>query len=191
MRHPEVYTRACEQCGRALRYQKRFCSKRCYGDAKTRDLLERLNEKIVKPADPDACWAWTGLTHEWGYGLLSRAKRNERAHRLMWEAVNGPIPDGLFVLHRCDNPPCTNPRHLFLGTLADNSADMAAKGRVGKGENHWHKAFPGRKRVRLNADIVRDIRTSTEPARVLAARWNICDQTVYNIRTRRVWAHVE
>jgi len=72
-----------------------------------------------------ACWEWEGSRFPSGYGRLKRM----RAHRAVWEAVYGPIPAGLCVLHRCDNPPCVRPDHLRLGTQADNMRDRASKGR--------------------------------------------------------------
>lgn len=92
------------------------------------------------PAHPvlgTPCWTWIGGSHaEFGYGLIRwrNAPGHEnrpllRAHRVAWEIAEGPVPDGLHVLHRCDNPPCVCPAHLFLGTDADNTADMMAKGR--------------------------------------------------------------
>lgn len=84
----------------------------------------------------DECWLWTGATYEFGYGQIKGPLVRERtgfsgmgAHRLSWEIHHGPIPSGLHVLHRCDNPRCCNPTHLFLGTAADNAADKSAKGR--------------------------------------------------------------
>lgn len=77
----------------------------------------------------DTCWLWTGVIGAHGYGVFGGKKTRGRAHRLMWERVNGPIPDGLNVCHRCDNPPCVNPAHLFLGTVKDNAQDMMRKGR--------------------------------------------------------------
>ncbi len=76
------------------------------------------------------CVIWKGAKSPSGYGRLSD---NRYAHRAAWEEANGPIPAGMFVCHHCDNPPCVNPAHLFLGTAKDNAQDMARKGRVGGG----------------------------------------------------------
>jgi hypothetical protein len=88
---------------------------------------------VVKDTDENACWAWTGATHDFGYGLLGSDSGKKggsiRAHRLSWEMHRGPIPSGMFVLHRCDNPPCCNPAHLFIGDAEDNSKDMWTKSR--------------------------------------------------------------
>lgn len=74
------------------------------------------------------CWVWTASTNPDGYGNLNHGKEN-RAHRVSWKIHNGPIPPDLQVLHRCDNPPCVRPDHLWLGTHADNMRDMGIKGR--------------------------------------------------------------
>jgi hypothetical protein len=79
--------------------------------------------------DDRGCWEWDAMRDRKGYGILMSGPKRLRAHRISYEIHFGPIPDGLFILHRCDNPPCVNPAHLFLGTLADNNRDKTAKGR--------------------------------------------------------------
>lgn len=86
----------------------------------------------VDKRGPDECWPWVAYRHGAGYGRINRgpAKAGQVfAHRVSWEIHYGSIPDGLYVLHRCDNPPCQNPAHLFVGTTADNMRDKVAKGR--------------------------------------------------------------
>lgn len=79
------------------------------------------------------CVEWTKRRDKDGYGRVGRNGKSYRAHRLAWEEEHGPIPDGMMVLHRCDNPPCVNVEHLFLGTALDNMRDMVAKGRHARG----------------------------------------------------------
>jgi hypothetical protein len=91
------------------------------------------------------CWLWLGRKNSTGYGALGRKYPDERAHRYAWLITHGPIPDGLWVLHRCDNPPCVRPEHLFLGDALANARDRDAKGRDRNGREgltHCKRGHP-------------------------------------------------
>ena len=144
---------------------------------------DRFWTKVDRSGGPDACWEWMGARAPWGYGNAWISGVSRSAHRAAWEAVHGPISDGLWVLHRCDNPPCCNPAHLFLGTQADNMRDAARKGRVGV---HNKK---------ITEDDVRVIRSRVaaggEFHRVIAADYGISLGQVGKIARRQIWAWVD
>lgn len=91
----------------------------------------------------DSCWTWTGQTSN-GYGRTTYGDRSEAAHRVSWRLHRGDIPDGSMVLHRCDNPPCVNPNHLYLGDHAQNMRDRSERGRVAHNHNPIYGERNGR-----------------------------------------------
>jgi HNH endonuclease len=96
--------------------------------SRRRSLQEKYDAQVI--VRPGECWGWRGATFRFGYGKVKLWDGTRTtAHRVSYQIHYGPIPDGMFVCHHCDNPPCTNPEHLFLGTGADNNRDMAKKGR--------------------------------------------------------------
>jgi hypothetical protein len=119
----------------------------------------------IGPIGGEGCLLWEGTKAMNGYGVIRSGGGNAAegkqllAHRLMWEAIKGPIPQGMCVLHRCDNPPCVRPSHLFLGTKGDNRRDCAAKGRSWK-HTHCKRGHP-----LIEANIVRDARGARKGCR--------------------------
>ncbi len=124
----------------------------------------------------EACWEWQGHRVRDEYGSLKLDGKAIRVHRYSWILHNGQIPDGLFVLHRCDNPPCVNPDHLFLGTQSDNMLDMSLKQR--------------NTRARLSTDEVLMIRDSCEIQQILADRYGVAQSTISKIKLRKRWRHL-
>lgn len=102
----------------------------------------------IDVGSPEACWEFSGSKNTRGYGSFRVGGKNILAHRLAWQVEMGDIPDGFWVLHRCDNPPCCNPGHLFLGKVTANSRDMIAKGRdrhpTGREHGFFTKRTDGR-----------------------------------------------
>lgn len=127
----------------------------------------------------EGCWRWLGAKNRsGGYGMIGTKEpypRNRLAHRICYEIFYGPIPENTWVLHRCDNPGCVNPDHLFLGTVGDNMRDMAMKERFGGGTLTREDAYA----------IL--WRASGENRRKLADEYEVSDRTVRNIAQRRTW----
>src|SRR5262245_26460201 len=147
-----------------------------------RPLLERFWAKVQKT---ESCWLWTAGLDTSGYGyIVIGGHHSEKAHRFAYALLVGPIPMDLYVLHRCDVRNCVNPDHLFLGTQADNTADMVAKQRQARGNvNH----------ARLNEQQVLEIRALHSDGVnncALARRYGVSDTTIWAIVHRKKWRHI-
>ena len=143
---------------------------------------ERFFAKVCKT---DNCWIWTGGVagrRNCKHGTIRRSKTEKvYAHRLSWEIHFGDIPGGLEVLHKCDNPVCVRPDHLFLGTQGDNNQDRERKGRsaIFHGENN-----PRRK---LSLEDVGEIRKSSSSNVSLAKQYGVTDVMISRIRSGKAW----
>lgn len=139
--------------------------------------------------DKTSCWEWLGCRKDDGYGMIMFSGKVVGTHRASWIVHNGVIPSGLCVLHKCDNPPCVNPDHLFLGTQADNVRDCSSKGRIRTGDRRGEKSGVSPLSVRQVMEI-RDLRKTGLTHQQLADMFGICRQSVTNILSRKTWNHV-
>lgn len=149
---------------------------------------DRFWSKVDRSGDVDSCWPWQAGKNERGYGLFWLRDRNVMAHRYAYELTYGPLPEGMLACHRCDNPPCCNPAHLFAGTYADNAHDRDQKGRHNPAEGSAHGS------ATLTDDLVRSMKIRYAQGgisqRELARLYNVTTQTVSSIMVGRYWDHV-
>lgn len=150
--------------------------------------IDTFNDKHT-PGPTSGCWLWTGAVGSGTYGTMTRNIKGGKslyklAHRFSWERHNGPIPEGLCVLHKCDVRTCVNPGHLFLGTQKDNLHDMHKKGRdippAGSRNSH----------AKIAEKDVRYIRNSEGSDKDISDKFGIQTQTVKRIRNKLSWRHV-
>lgn len=153
------------------------------------DDLKNLSERIAQNIDKSGdCWNWKGYRDADGYGVFSFRGKRRKAHRVAWEIVSGEIPRGMCVCHRCDNPSCLNPSHLFLGTNQDNTRDKMSKGRYSclRGERHQN--------AKLSEFQVREIRRLRGMGlglSLISERFGVNVSVVSMIANRKRWTHVK
>ena len=142
--------------------------------------MQRLWRHVAKS---DGCWEWQGYRNRKGYGVIGDP--TQLAHRVVWRATRGEIPEGLCVCHRCDNPACCNPEHLFLGTNTDNMLDREQKGR-------WVPRIRGEGNVsaKLTEAQVRAIHADTRNQYEIAAAYGVAQSTVGVIKLGKKWKHL-
>ena len=167
------------------------------------ETIKAFIHKLEKQGD---CWIWTASTRNKGYGAIAWKDPDtgkmiqERAHRLSYRLFVGENPSNLYVLHKCDNPACCNPDHLFLGTKADNNKDMVEKGRHVPGGTHCGHHYPNgnwkhgldHHNVKANEEIVREIRKDKETMSYsqLKEKYGLSVTCLFKIVTRKTWHHV-
>jgi hypothetical protein len=168
------------------------------------DKVTKFWLRVTRPG-PDDCWEWQG-GKDHGYGVFSLGRRGAgriRAHRMAWELAKGPIPEGKDVLHKCDNRPCVNPKHLYLGTDKENARDRSERGQavgnfhiaVAKRKPGWNKKTreddrrgyntAARKFSPKKAAEVRELHAAGESMRSLAEGFGVSHPTISSIVHRR------
>lgn len=147
--------------------------------------LEDAFWKYVDPGDENECWEWQKVLTVWGYGVVCFHHKRYAAHRVSFELHYGPIPAGLQALHKCDNPPCCNPNHLFLGTDADNVADKVSKGRQARGVH-----APSAKLTEADVIAIRTLGNSGMQTREIARQYGRSESTIGRIVRGQGWTHL-
>lgn len=179
----------CEECGK--RYRRvpsrarisRYCSRACLGVANGNRYRKYDIGRLIAKIKGDECVEWPGSRDRHGYGWSSLKNKSVHAHRVAYALANPGVPAPPCVLHRCDNPPCINPRHLFGGTNQDNVDDMVRKGRKPRGSKHHH--------AKLTEARVRVIRRSkTRSLTSFAKQFGCTIQAVSHAKKRKTWRHV-
>lgn len=187
--------KTCQQCGQpyqtskflstTMRAKSKFCSRICSSESFKIPSEIRFWKYVVKT---ETCWIWTGALSEAGYGQFSHLGKQCVASRVSFELAFPDKKEDLQtsdVLHKCDNPNCVNPEHLFLGTHLDNMRDKVKKGRQHRGIELWN--------AKLNDEKVKEIlnisQTISNKAK-LARMFNVSPKTIANILERKIWTHV-
>lgn len=147
------------------------------------NLAERLWSRIAITADPERCWLWEGANAD-GYGVMRFKKQKYRATRAVWLVVHGELPK-LHMLHKCDNPPCCNPNHLYEGTDADNSKEMVERNRQAKG-----MSVAGAKLTDAKVREIKRRLANKETQTSIALDFQVSVGTVCLINKGDTWKHI-
>lgn len=150
-------------------------------------IAERLDRRLDKSGD---CWVWTGYSDRDGYGRIGDSTgKMLSTHRVAWELANGPIPDGMYVLHSCDNPPCCKPADLHLGTHADN---MREKNERGRPTRMIGVTNPAAKLTEAQVLAIRErYAAGGVSQKALGREYSISETTIWEIVKRRKWAWLD
>jgi len=179
---------------------RRFCSVRCArvgmrgqrrsSFGKRRLSLEECFWKKVDKKAENECWEWKGSKDNGGYGVMFKSRypiKWYKSNRLSWEIHFGDIPEGLLVCHKCDNPACINPKHLWLGTIADNNRDRENKGRGALlyGENN-----PNAKLTKEDIMKIKELRKTGMTQQKIADMYRVSQVNIGRILSGRLWLEV-
>ena len=162
---------------------------------KPKGTVNRFWEKVDKNGPihsilGTSCWMWTSGLRDSGYGNFWTGTDFIAAHRFSYELHVGPIPDGLYVCHHCDNRPCCNPEHLFVGTHQDNMTDMVVKGRHYAGNHFLGETNPSAKLTEADVLCIRELAQEGAPRKQIAAAFGVSVGMVEQITSRRAWKHI-
>lgn len=162
---------------------------------KTKPAIERVMNRI-EMIPIAGCWIFMGALNESGYGIVGKGGRgygNDRAHRITYSHFIGEIPECLFVCHKCDQPACCNPNHLFLGTNQDNVTDCIAKGRKTPPPKNPHVVgivHPGHKLDDEKVRKIREFRNEGYSTILLSKQYGVSESVISRVCSRQSWKHV-
>jgi len=187
----------CKQCKEHFvpwSKKAKFCSYKCSSEFRKEESIERFWNKVDKNGpslkkEMTNCWLWKGAIDKSGYGIMcmkKHFKRQTSAHRISWTLINGKIPELKEICHKCDNPRCVRPDHLFVGTHKENMNDRDGKNRNAKGE------LNGRSKINSNDVIkIRKLSESGLKYTKISNMYKIDRKTVKDIVVRKLWKHVK
>jgi len=199
----------CRQCGKDFKATpaRYFCSRKCYYKSRKgvespvlfwikateKQKLARLkinfNKHVIQKED--GCWDWKNCIMNNGYTTIYFGEKLLLGHRASWMLHHGKIPDGLFVLHKCDNRKCTNPEHLFLGTAKDNVHDMIKKGRKKQSPGLSGEKNPTSKLTHNEVCEIRRLLDSSCTQSSLARKFHVTRSAIWCIKNNKCWRSVD